>query len=86
MASVHAANGGRNDAVRKILGGNADNYENKGVEKKGIQKMLKTDELKIDGSRDAVRVEAGGRDETGTLSATFADDTLSVTICQLLNK
>jgi hypothetical protein len=28
----------------KILGGNADGCENKGVVKKGIQKMLKTKE------------------------------------------
>jgi hypothetical protein len=55
----------------KIPGGDADDYENKGVEEKGIQKMLKTQELKIDCLLDAVRVEAGRRDETGTLSATF---------------
>jgi hypothetical protein len=28
----------------EITGGNADGYENKGVEKKAIQKMLKTKE------------------------------------------
>jgi hypothetical protein len=32
------------DTGREILGGNADDCENKGVEKKGIQKMLKTKE------------------------------------------
>ena len=48
MDGDRAGNGWRIDAVRKIPGGNADDYENKGVDKIGIQKMLKTRELKID--------------------------------------
>ena len=53
----------------KILGGNADSFENKGLEKKATQMLMKTRELKIDHFRDAVRVGEERRDETGTLSA-----------------
>jgi len=66
MASVHAGNGWRIDAVRKIPGGNADDYENKGeLIKIGIRKILKTHELKIDLLRDALQVEEGWKDENG---------------------
>jgi hypothetical protein len=53
----------------KILGGNADKCENKGVAKKGIQKLMKIRELKIDGFGGVLRVAEERRDETGTLSA-----------------
>jgi hypothetical protein len=55
----------------RILGGNADASENKGVAKIATQKSLKTRELKIDCLRGALRVGTGRRDETGTLSATL---------------
>jgi hypothetical protein len=42
--------------VRKKLGGNADDYENKRVVKIATQKMLKTKKLKIDCFRGARRV------------------------------
>jgi hypothetical protein len=48
-----------NGRLRKITGGSADRYENKGVVKMAIQMLMKTRELKIDRWRD---------DETGTLS------------------
>jgi hypothetical protein len=53
----------------KIPGGNADRCENKGVAKKGIQKLMKIRELKIDDFGDALRVAEERRGETGTLSA-----------------
>jgi len=68
------------------LGGNADGCEDKGLAKIATQKCLKTKELKIDCSRDAVRVADGRRDETGTLSAEpWVKITASVTICQVRN-
>jgi hypothetical protein len=53
----------------KILGGNADGCENKGVAKKAIQKMLITRELKIDDLPNSLRVAVGKNEETGTVSA-----------------
>jgi hypothetical protein len=70
----------------KILGGNADGYENKGVVKIATQMLMKTMELKIDHFVDAVRVDERRRDETGTLSAEpWLKITASVTICQVRN-
>jgi hypothetical protein len=57
------------EGQEKKPGGNADDCENKGVAKIATQKMLKTQELKIDGLRDALRIDVGRRDEWGTLSA-----------------
>ena len=53
----------------KILGGNADGCENKGVAKIATQMLMKLRELKIDQLRDALRVAKGSREETGTQSA-----------------
>jgi hypothetical protein len=55
--------------LTKILGGNADGCENKGVAEKATQKLMKIRELKIDGFRGALRAAEEGRGETGTLSA-----------------
>jgi hypothetical protein len=55
--------------LRKITGGNADDFENKGVGKIATQKLMRIRELKIDPFRDAVRVGEVRRDETGTRSA-----------------
>jgi len=52
--------------MQKILWGNADVFEKKGVAKKATQKMLKLKGLQIDCSRNAVRVGEGRRDQTGT--------------------
>jgi len=60
---------GWEEGPEKKLGGNADRCENKGDVKRGIQKLMKTKEKKIDGLPDALRVAEGWRDETGTLSA-----------------
>jgi hypothetical protein len=70
----------------KILGGNADVFENKGVVKIATQMLMKIRELKIDHIRDAVRVAEERRGETGTLSADPRPNiTASVTICQVRN-
>jgi hypothetical protein len=53
-------------ALGKILGGNADGCENKGVVKIATQKSMKIRELKIDRFGGAVRVAEVRRDETGT--------------------
>ena len=53
----------------KITGGNADRFENKGLEKIATQKNMKAKELKIDRLLDAMRAGEVRRGETGTLSA-----------------
>jgi hypothetical protein len=55
--------------VGKILGGNADVFENKRVAKKAIRKVLKIKVIKIDGRSKPVAGAGKRRDETGTRSA-----------------
>ena len=76
----------RPSSQRKITGGNADVCEKKGDPKIATQKMMKIRELKIDHSRDAVRVGEERRDETGTRQRNLGlEITAFVTICQVRN-
>jgi hypothetical protein len=56
-------------SARKILGGNADGYENKRVAEKAIRNVLKTKAIKIDGRWKHVAGAGKREGETGTLSA-----------------
>ena len=56
-------------SARKILGGNADVFENKRVAEKAIRNVVKTKAIKIDGRWEPVAGAGKRRDETGTRSA-----------------
>jgi hypothetical protein len=56
-------------SARKILGGNADDCENKRVAEKAIRNVVKTKAIKIDSPRKPVAGVGKRKDETGARSA-----------------